>query len=940
MSLSYLKLAIAALLPVAAAAMLYLLDKRTSFGSRSFVQKQIVIGLIFGAIAIVGNEWGIVINGATVNCRDAAPLTAGLLFGGPAGIIAGLIGGIERWICVAWGGGMFTRLACSVSTVLAGIYAALLRKYMFDDKKPSWALACTSGIVMEVFHLIMVFITNADEADRAIQVVVMCSGPMITAVGASVLLSSVAVTFLARESVAIKVRDRNITREIQRWLLVSVLIAFALSTSLMYVLQTNLAKNDAQRLMTQSIDDMRGEIEQAADDDLLKICRSVKRAVESEGTADLSAMASAYGITDICVVDKKGIITASANSKFVGFDMDSEGQSKEFMCLLDGTEEYVQKYGPVSYDASIFRKYAGVATDYGFLQVGYSTEELQSNITSQITRMAANRHIGQDGVLLVIDRDMKVIGGKSEYVGIEVRNTKYLEKLASNTTGVLRKLDTNQGTVYSIFEDVEGYKVVALMPQYEVFKNRDAVKYVNAFLEVMIFAILFGLIYLLIKKIVINNLKEINRSLGEITGGNLDVVVNVKSVEEFASLSDDINDTVSTLKHYIDEAKARIDKELEFAREIQHSAIPSMFPAFPGRNDIDIYASMDTAKEVGGDFYDFYFSNENLLNILVADVSGKGIPAALFMMRSKVQLKSLTDTSMSIEDVFTESNNSLCEGNDAGMFVTAWQGQVDLEAGGIEFANAGHNPPLIRRKDGCFEYLRSRPGLVLAGMEGVSYRKQRTEFNPGDTIFLYTDGVTEATNSANELYGEERLEKLLNSREWSSMEEMCKAVKEDIDLFVGEAPQFDDITMLALKYNGSVLLEIEKEESVIEDIPEITELVEEKLTGLGCPMKSVFQLNIAIDEMYSNIAKYAYPDSKGPSRVTLRELFSPHGVELTFEDRGVPYNPLTKEDPDTTLSVEERSIGGLGIFMVKQSVDDMVYLYKDEKNVLRIVKYF
>ena len=213
------------------------------------------------------------------------------------------------------------------------------------------------------------------------------------------------------------------------------------------MLQTNLAKNDAQRLMTQSIDDMRGEIEQAANDDLLKICRSVKRAVESEGTADLSAMASAYGITDICVVDKKGIITASANSKFVGFDMDSEGQSKEFMCLLDGTEEYVQKYGPVSYDASIFRKYAGVATDYGFLQVGYSTEELQSNITSQITRMAANRHIGQDGVLLVIDRDMKVIGGKSEYVGIEVRNTKYLEKLASNTTGVLRKLDTDRKSV-------------------------------------------------------------------------------------------------------------------------------------------------------------------------------------------------------------------------------------------------------------------------------------------------------------------------------------------------------------------------------------------------------------------------------------------------------------------------------------------------------------
>jgi sigma-B regulation protein RsbU (phosphoserine phosphatase) len=212
---------------------------------------------------------------------------------------------------------------------------------------------------------------------------------------------------------------------------------------------------------------------------------------------------------------------------------------------------------------------------------------------------------------------------------------------------------------------------------------------------------------------------------------------------------------------------------------------------------------MDTAKEVGGDFYDFYFVNEDTLAFLIADVSGKGIPAAMFMMNAKAVLKSYAESGLDVNKVFTLGNEKLCEGNDAGMFVTAWMGFLNTKTGEVTFANAGHNPPLVRHADGSFEYLKARAGFVLAGMEGVKYRKNELQLAPGDVIYLYTDGVTEATNINDELYGEDRLLALLNANKEASMEELCKLVKEDVFAFAGEAPQFDDITMLALKYCGA-----------------------------------------------------------------------------------------------------------------------------------------
>lgn len=479
-------------------------------------------------------------------------------------------------------------------------------------------------------------------------------------------------------------------------------------------------------------------------------------------------------------------------------------QSAEFLVLLDGqTKEYVQNYQPTSFDPSIQRKYAGIVLDKGgFVQVAYDFERFKRDIDDAVIGATRNRHIGENGSIIIAGEDWNIV---SDRHGNEEKNL--------DVSGIFIDRNTMpegipfEATVYgedSICAYIisEGYYIVASIPRAEAMFSRDIAVYVTVFMEFVVFGMLFIVVYVLIKMLVVDNMAKINRSLAKITSGNLDTVIDVRTNEEFASLSDDINSTVLTLKRYIAEAAARIDRELEFAKSIQHSAIPTVFPPYPGHSEFDIFASMDTAKEVGGDFYDFYFVGENKFGFLIADVSGKGIPAAMFMMTAKTIIKGYAESGIPVDEVFTTANAKLCESNDAGMFVTAWMGVLDITTGKVEFANAGHNPPLVRHADGTFEYLRTKPGFVLAGIEGVKYRKNELYLAPGDAIYLYTDGVTEATDTNNVLYGEERLSTLLNGLHGLSGEDICHAVKSNIDAFVGSAPQFDDITMLYLKYNG------------------------------------------------------------------------------------------------------------------------------------------
>lgn len=289
--------------------------------------------------------------------------------------------------------------------------------------------------------------------------------------------------------------------------------------------------------------------------------------------------------------------------------------------------------------------------------------------------------------------------------------------------------------------------------------------------------------------------------------------IDIKTGDEIQTLSESFNFMLEELDNYIANLskvtaeKERIGAELDIAKHIQASMLPCVFPAFPSRNEFDIYATMDPAKEVGGDFYDFFMVDERHLAIVMADVSGKGVPAALFMVIGKTLINDHTTPQRDLGNVFSVVNNLLCEANSEGLFITAFEGVLDLVTGEFNFVNAGHEMPFICKAGGDFELYKIRPGFVLAGMEDTKYRTGSTVLEPGDKLFQYTDGVTEATTSKNELYGLKRLEVILNKVKDKTPHDILPAVKRDIDEFVGEADQFDDITMLCLEYKERMKLD-------------------------------------------------------------------------------------------------------------------------------------
>jgi sigma-B regulation protein RsbU (phosphoserine phosphatase) len=260
----------------------------------------------------------------------------------------------------------------------------------------------------------------------------------------------------------------------------------------------------------------------------------------------------------------------------------------------------------------------------------------------------------------------------------------------------------------------------------------------------------------------------------------------------------DLQEYISNLSRVTAE-KERIGAELNVATKIQSSMLPCIFPAFPHRPEFDIYATMIPAKEVGGDFYDFFMIDENRLALVIADVSGKGVPAALFMVIAKTLIKNNAQYGKPPKEVFETVNNLLCENNEAGMFVTAFMGILDIVSGKFSYVNAGHNPPLIKRTDGNYEWLPAKAGLVLAGMEDMAYKQFEITLNKGDTLYMYTDGVTEAVNRKEELFTDPKLLETANKYKDSNIYDLLTDIKSEIDIFADGAEQADDITMLIIK---------------------------------------------------------------------------------------------------------------------------------------------
>ena len=932
--ITIIRLIISILLPVIASAIIYLLDKKTVFHKIHDRNKQIIIGIVFGLIAISATEQGIPVDGAVLNVRNASPLTAGLIFGWQAGLISGFIGGIERFLTPT---GDFTRIACTLGTIIAGFIGAGIRRFILDNKKTSWFYGFLIGIVTEVIHMLMVFLNNGGDIQRAFRIVEICAIPMILSNGISVMLSILTIILLTNKNnkYFLNQDKKNISQAFQFWLFVCVVLAFTATIFFTNAFQKSMAQAIAEFTLKGNLKDIKKDIKEVANRRLIDLSWEIARKIpENPTSTDFKKLCSEYNLAEVNLINKDGIITQSSEIKFIGFDMASNNQTKEFLVLLNDKKEFVQDKRNKRNETSLGLKYVGISLDNGFLEIGFSEKQYQLQVDEDIVYIAKYRHIGQNGSVIICNSKGVIVSNSKGNIG---QNISIFRKSSDTEIKVSPEVcfstTINEEECLCMYTVFEGYYIITIMPKNEAFFIKKASVYMLAFMEIIVFTILFIAIFILIKKLVVQNIRRINKSLSKIANGDLNITVDVRDNEEFASLSNDINSTVETLKQYIEEAKARFSKDLEIAKQIQHSSLPSVFPPYPNRKDFSIFANMYAAKEVGGDFYDFYLVDENHLAFVIADVSGKGIPGAMFMMTSKTLIKSHIESGLAVNDVFTNVNTQLCENNEAGMFVTAWMGILDLKTGIVKFANAGHNPPLIKHADGTFEYLKSKANFVLAGMEGIRYKEQEIQLEKGDKIYLYTDGVTEAHNDKNELYGEERLLKCLNSVKDKSVDDICQKIKEDVELFVGTAEQFDDITMLCVSFNEETKDIAMTVNPTMETVSQIAAFVEEEMEKLEISPKISMKLMIAVDEIYSNIIRYS-----GASEATIKIEKTEKELHLWFIDNGKPYNPLDAEEPDITKSSEDRKIGGLGIFMVRKMLNNVEYKYIDGKNILKLTK--
>ena len=382
------------------------------------------------------------------------------------------------------------------------------------------------------------------------------------------------------------------------------------------------------------------------------------------------------------------------------------------------------------------------------------------------------------------------------------------------------------------------------------------------------------------------------------------------------------------------EKEQRIVSELGVATGIQYSVLPH---ELQDDNKDNVFGLMDSAKEVGGDLYDYFYIDEVHLALVIADVSGKGIPAALFMMKTEALIKSLTISFKSdTASIMKRINIALCSNNDESIFVTCWLGIVNLASGELKYTNAGHNKVIIMH-EGKPEYATDKPGVVLGAFEGTAYVENTVRLSQNDKIILYTDGVTEAHNLNNELYGEKRLLKFAQINNGLCPKDFVVKLRKDVEQYSNGAPQFDDITILAFKYvNENKIQESRIFDADVKELDNLFEYSSSLLRLLEFSNRDIIMINTALEEIFVNVSKYAY-NGKGTVEITLSK-FKDH-VSFVFKDSGKPFNPLAKADPNITASSEEREIGGLGIFMVKKIMDKVEYEYINGQNVLTLVKY-
>ena len=579
----------------------------------------------------------------------------------------------------------------------------------------------------------------------------------------------------------------------------------------------------------------------------------------------MQELAETFNLDEINIVDRTGRTIASNIKSVLGFDFNANPLTREFMALTNETVSMVsQPFRPGVANPEMTCQYYGMAFPGhdGFLQLGMSVERLRQNMYS---------YSEAESEQLLKDWHFSVVGWYERATDDPAYRPGKVFRRRSAVCG---------GMAVGRYFDYKGYRYAALLPVSYCYVQRNSAFAVTA----VVLAVLLAFFTLILVKLT-------------------RATANLEALHAAAD--------------------ARTAADLALARTIQMSALPSADGAFMERLEFSLHAECRPAREVGGDFYDFFHMPGDRLAFLVADVSGKGIPGALFMMEAKNVLKNCLVEFADIAEAVTEANRRLCAENRAELFVTAWIGALDPKTGDFEYVNAGHNRPFLRRADGTVEKVMGKGGRFLGMFEDAAYRANALRLGPGDALYLYTDGITEAMNAKGEQFGERRLRAEIAS--------LNRRIKDAVDEFVAGAEQSDDMTGLSVVWHG--VPEVRARNFAADDASLAPTLAFIREALAGTDVKTVAAALNAADEITSNIVNYS---GAREYRVAVERGLD--RLRLRFSDDGKPYNPLSHVDPDTHAAIEDRPVGGLGLVVVKRLADRVTYSREDNRNVLTVIR--
>lgn len=520
-------------------------------------------------------------------------------------------------------------------------------------------------------------------------------------------------------------------------------------------------------------------------------------------------------------------------------------------------------------------------------------------------------------------------------------------EILSSNNGYTTVVQNNTGTMYVLFySSIEhtGWTLVTIMPLKVILKPVGSIIGIFGILMLIGLIIVAVICRSAIRRVTMP-ITQFADSADEIASGNLSVQLpTIKTKDEMLRLHNSFATMQKSLIQQIEETrsaneeKGRIESELNIARDIQMSMLPKTFPPFPDRNDIEIYGKQKPAKEVGGDLYDFYIRDEKLF-FCIGDVSGKGVPASLVMAVTRTLFRTISFKEALPERIMFGINNAMANNNESNMFVTLFLGVLDLPTGRLRYSNAGHNAPMLIGQ--TIGLLPCAANVPLGVQTDWKFSQQETTIDLNTCIFLYTDGLTEAENAANEQFMEERMievAKGMSHEPQQMIEQMFNAVHQ----FVGNAEQSDDLTMLAIQYTKPLEKDMKLQRSItlpndIEKVPVLAEFVDEVCEIVGFDMSTTMGINLALEEAVVNVMSYAYqPGTMG--NVNIEAIANETRLKFIISDWGTPFDPTAEKEVDTTLSAEERPIGGLGIHLVRQIMDSINYERIDGMNVLTLRK--